>query len=444
MFKDKFNLKRLQSFSKKPHQHDIRLLIAPSGFKETLGPEQVADCIEDGVRRVLDEERAFIRKVPLHDGGEGFAIALTSVKGGELRHLEVTGPTGQSIQSCYGVFGEDNKTAVVDMASAAGLRLVPKDCRDPTVTTTYGVGQLIAAALDEGCNKIIIGCGDSGTSDGGAGMLQALGVQLRAKDGSALPIAQGGGSLSNLDNICQQEIHPRLRSKETQVQIEAVCNIKNVLCGPRGVARVYGPQKGATPDQVEHLSTALEKLAWATQPICGGEEGIGNLPGSGASGGLGTGLLLLGGRLRARQEAIDEYFGLATLFDEPWDIVITGEGSLDSQSTHGKMTVEIAKRAQQHGAKVIALAGSIGEDANEVYQVGISAFMSIVDGPSDLEEAKKHTDKLLRNAAEKAIRMIQAGIALRRNEPPRPPPAAILPQKRGDRSLFKFARVATT
>ncbi|KAK7911972.1 glycerate kinase [Apiospora marii] len=454
MFRSKFKLDRLQSFTKKPHEHDIRLLIAPSGFKETLGPEQVADCIEDGVRRVLDEKTAFIRKVPLHDGGEGFAIALTSVKGGELRHLEVTGPTGEPVQSSFGLFGEDNKTAVIDMASAAGLRLVPRDCRDPTSTTTYGVGQLVAAALDEGCTKIIIGCGDSGTSDGGAGMLQALGVQLRAKDGSVLPIAQGGGSLSDLDSICLDEIHPRLRST---VLIEAVCNIKNVLCGPRGVARVYGPQKGATPDQVEHLSLALEKLATAAQPICGRKEEIGNLPGSGASGGLGTGLLLLGAQLRARQEAIDDYFGLATLFDEPWDIVITGEGSLDSQSTHGKMTVEIAKRAQARGAKVIALAGSIGEDASEVYQVGISAFMSIVDGPSDLEEAKRNTDKLLRNAAEKAIRMIQAGTTLRRNERPRPsapatlvssrkesPRGKLLPGREGDRSLLKFARVATT
>lgn len=239
--------------------------------------------------------------------------------------------------------------------------------------------------------------------------------------------------------------------------IEAVCNINNVLCGPRGVARVYGPQKGATPEQVEHLSLALEKLATAAQPICGGEEEIGYLSGSGASGGLGTGLLLLGARLRARQEAVDEYFGLATLFDEPWDIVITGEGSLDSQSTHGKMTVEIAKRAQARGAKVIALAGSIGEDASEVYQVGISAFMSIVDGPSDLEEAKRNTDKLLRNAAEKAIRMIQAGTTLRRNEPLRPPAVSnlvplrkdnprgkLIPGREGDRSLLKFARAATT
>ncbi|KAK8112767.1 glycerate kinase [Apiospora sp. TS-2023a] len=457
MFRNKFKLDRLQSFTKKPHEHDIRLLIAPSGFKETLGPEQVADCIEDGVRRVLDKKTAFIRKVPLHDGGEGFAIALTSVKGGELRHLEVTGPTGQLIQSSYGVFGEDNKTAVIDMASAAGLRLVPRDCRDPTATTTYGVGQLIVAALDQGCTKIIIGCGDSGTSDGGAGMLQALGVQLRAKDGSVLPMAEGGGSLSDLDSICLDEIHPRLRSKGDPILIEAVCNIKNVLCGPRGVARVYGPQKGATPEQVEQLALALEKLATAAQPICRGEEEIGSLPGSGASGGLGTGLLVLGARLRARQDAIDEYFGLATLFDEHWDIVITGEGSLDSQSTHGKMTVEIAKRAQARGAKVIALAGSTGEDANEVYQVGISAFMSILDGPSDLEEAKRNTDKLLRNAAEKAIRMIQAGTTLRRNERPRPPVLAalvppraenlrgkLLPGREGDRSLLKFARVATT
>ncbi|KAK8079039.1 glycerate kinase [Apiospora phragmitis] len=347
------------------------------------------------------------------------------------------------------------------MASAAGLRLVPKDCRDPTATTTYGVGQLMAAALDQGCNKIIIGCGDSGTSDGGAGMLQALECSyVQRTDPSCRQRREAGAYPTWTASVWMGYIpgYETKNSTDNKVQIEAVCNIKNVLCGPRGVARVYGPQKGATPEQVERLSVALEKLAAAAQPICGGEEEeIGNLPGRGASGGLGAGLLLLGARLRARQEAIDEYFGLATLFDaEPWDIVITGEGSLDSQSTHGKMTVEIAKRAQEHGAKVIALAGSIGEDASEVYQVGISAFMSIVDGPSDLEEAKKHTDKLLRNAAEKAIRMVQAGITLRQNEAPRPAPPVImpprkesprgklLPDREGDRSLLKFARVATS
>ncbi|KAK7993554.1 hypothetical protein PG989_006935 [Apiospora arundinis] len=452
-------MNRHPSSSKQPLEHVIKLLVAPSGFKESLGPEKVADCIEDGVRRVLDEKAAFIRKAPLHDGGEGFAIALTSVHGGELRHLEVTGPTGQPIQSCYGVFEEDKKTAVIDMASAAGLRLVPGTVE----TLPPQQRQLIAAALDQGCTKIIIGCGDSGTSDGGAGMLQALGGATTCK--RQVRVA-GGGSLCDLDSICLDGIHPHLQSKNNKVQIEAVCNIKNVLCGPYGVARVYGPQKGATPEQVERLSIALERLAMVAQPIYnqGEEEGekeeIGNLPGSGASGGMGTGLLLLGARLRARQEAIDEYFGLATLFDEPWDIVITGEGSLDSQSTHGKMTAEIAKRAQEHGAQVIALAGSIGEDANEVYRVGISAYMSILDGPSDLEEAKRNTDKLLRNAAEKAIRMILAGITLRRNEPPRPPsprPAIVPPRKEeiprgkllssgreGGRSLFKLARVATT
>ncbi|KAK7995328.1 glycerate kinase [Apiospora arundinis] len=462
LFRDTSVMNRHPSSSKQPLEHVIRLLVAPSGFKESLGPEKVADCIEEGVRRVLDEKAAFIRKAPLHDGGEGFAVALTSVNGGELRHLEVTGPTGQPIQSCYGVFGEDKKTAVIDMASAAGLRLVPRDCRDP-----HHHDNLIAAALNRGCTKIIVGCGDSGTSDGGAGMLQALGIQLLAKDGSTLPVAQGGGSLCDLDSICLDGIHPHLRNKDNEVQLEAVCNIKNVLCGPYGVARVYGPQKGATPEQVERLSIALERLAVAVQPIYTqgeedgeGKEEIGSLPGSGASGGMGTGLLLLGARLRARQEAIDEYFGLATLFDEPWDIVITSEGSLDSQSTHGKMTSEISKRAREHGAQVIALAGSIGEDASEVYRVGISAYMSILDGPSDLEEAKRNTDKLLRNAAEKAIRMILAGITLKRNEPPRSPsprPAIVAPRKEeiprgkllssgreGGRSLFKLARVATT
>ena len=189
----------------------LRILIAPSGFKESLGPEEVADCIEEGLRRVVAPEQAYLRKVPLHDGGEGFCRALVSAQGGGIRQKTVTGPIGKPVDSHFGLMGEDNKTAVLDMAAAAGLRLVPKDCRDPTITTTYGVGELMAAALDEGCNRIIIGCGDSGTSDGGAGMLQALGARLLDDEGKEIPVALGGSSLSRLASISLDQIHPRLR-----------------------------------------------------------------------------------------------------------------------------------------------------------------------------------------------------------------------------------------
>jgi glycerate kinase len=190
--------------------HPLRILVAPSGFKESLGPEQVADAIDAGVRRVLDDRSVIVRKLPLHDGGEGFARALVAAHGGEILEKQVIGPIGDPVSSHLGFLGNDRKTAVLDMAAAAGLRLVPKSARDPTVTTTYGVGQIMKEALDAGSNKIIIGCGDSGTSDGGAGMLQALGVRLLDANGDELPRAAGGRSLLRLDKIDWDGIHPRL------------------------------------------------------------------------------------------------------------------------------------------------------------------------------------------------------------------------------------------
>ena len=333
--------------------HPLRILVAPSGFKESLGPEHVADAIEAGIRTVLDGNFVILRKLPLHDGGEGFARALVATHGGFIIDVPVTGPTRSLVESHLGFIGKDKKTAVLDMAAAAGLRLVPKDERDPTITTTYGVGELIREALDAGSTKIIIGCGDSGTSDGGAGMLQALGVRLLDAEGEELPKAGGGRSLARLASICWDGVHPRLRESAgksprphlhtcfnaitvDKVQIEAVCNVKNVLCGPKGVARVYGPQKGATPEQVDMLAASLERLAQVAQSTL--EEDISQAPGSGASGGLGTGLMLLGATLRARAEAINEYFEFDRVFENQWDFVITAEGALDFQSPNGKVS----------------------------------------------------------------------------------------------------------
>ncbi|KAH7016058.1 glycerate kinase [Microdochium trichocladiopsis] len=435
----------------------LRILVAPSGFKESLGPDEVADCIEAGIRRVLpDPSVAEIRKLPLHDGGEGFCRALvaamrnaSAVTGTKLnitdgiREVLVTGPVGKPVLSHYGIVTLDTKAraavasdldktqkiGILDMAAAAGLSLVPATCRDPTLTTTYGVGELIAAALDEGCDRIIVGCGDSGTSDGGAGMLQALGARLLDSQGKELPRAAGGASLLGLEEIDMSGLHPRLRDSATKVHIEAVCNIKNILTGPRGVARVYGPQKGASPAQVKLLSRALDKLASVAERLSPVEHhNIGTRPGSGASGGLGTAMLLLGGRLRPREDAIDEYFGVSQLFSPPaasqsldplkaqqkkWDLVVTAEGCLDAQSAQGKLTVEIARRARKHGAAVVALAGTIGAGADGVYDDGIAAFTSILDGPRSLRDAIDSTAVLLTDAAERAIRMIQMGMGLR-------------------------------
>lgn len=414
----------------------LRILVAPCGFKESLGPEDVASCIEAGVKRAVGDIPAFVRKVPVHDGGEGFCKSFVAHHSGKMYELEVTGPIGKPVMAHYGIvnMNDNSKTAVLDMASAAGLRLVPKDHRNPTLTTTYGVGQLMSAALDNGCQRIIIGCGDSGTSDGGAGMLQALGAQLFDSKGNELPLAAGGASLADLKNISLANIHHRLRTStkgklgccrtccnvfplangtiDDQVTIEAVCNIKNILCGERGVARVYGPQKGATPNQVETLSKAMDSLAKAAKSILGKD--ISTAPGAGASGGLGAGLMLLNTTLRPRAAAIDDYFQLQEEFKHQWDMVFTAEGSLDWQSAKGKMTVEIAKRARASGCpQVIALAGTIRDGAESVYAEGIAAFTSIIDSPLSLEDAIEQTPMLLTNSAERTMRMLLVGLSMR-------------------------------
>lgn len=333
---------------------------------------------------------------------------------GEIIPVEVMGPVGAPVSSHIGIIRKPGgATGVLDMAAAAGLRLVPTDARDPTKTTTYGVGELMAKALDEGCTRIIVGCGDSGTSDGGAGLLQALGVELLDANQHELPKAQGGGSLVDVQSISMEAIHPRLRGRH--VHIEAVCNIKNVLCGERGVARIYGPQKGATPEQVEGLSLGLERYAEVVSSIVGRD--VATAPGSGASGGLGAGLLLLGGKLRPRQEAINDHFAFDSLFEKEWDVVITAEGMIDSQSTQGKMTTEIARRGKENGALVIALAGTIGNGADSCLESGIEAFTSILQAPTSLAEAIQDTPRLLREGAERVMRMIMVGMQLRSPSP---------------------------
>lgn len=243
-------------------------------------------------------------------------------------------------------------------------------------------------------------------------MLQALGVKLLDLDGNDIPAASGGAALSKLASISLDDIHPRLRpGAADRVKIEAVCNIKNILCGPNGVARVYGPQKGATKVQVEILSGALNRLAAALEPILATD--ISYTPGSGASGGLGVGLMLLGAELRARSEAINDYFHIDDILDQRWDFVFTAEGSLDSQSAKGKMTVEVARRARDYGAQVIALAGTIGDGADTVYEEGIEAFTSILNAPLSLEQAIKETEKLVKDSAERTMRMIQTGMSIR-------------------------------
>ncbi|MCC9704748.1 glycerate kinase [Streptomyces sp. MNU76] len=375
-----------------------------------LSAEAAAEAIAEGVRRVVPE--AEVDLIPLVDGGEGTAAALAASTGGRLVPRFATGPVGEPVDTHFALLGSPapgvtdtamTDTAVVEMAAVAGLSLVPTALRDPGATTTYGVGELIRAVLDTGVGRILIGCGDSGTSDGGAGALQALGARLLDADGLELPA--GGRELTRLDRIDPTRLDPRLKD----VELLVACNPFNVLCGERGVARVFGPQKGATPEQVEELSTALETWAYVlTRDLpdvpAGADLRYG--PGTGASGGLGAGLAALGARPLPRFEVLLGHLDLDARLARA-DLVITAEGALDHQTPRGKVPAEVARRAKLHGRPVLALAGTLGEGAREV--PGVDAYTGILPAPMALTEAMLRVSELLADATERALRMIVLG-----------------------------------
>jgi glycerate kinase len=386
-----------------------RILVAPSGFKESLDAVEVAAAISAGIRRVIPG--VSINSVPMADGGEGTAAALASATGGKIIRTRVTGPVGLLVDSHFAVLGTvDRPTAVVEMAAAAGLRLVPGTMRNPGLTTTRGVGELILAALDQGVERIVVGCGDSGTSDGGAGALRALGVRILDAKGKDLP--EGGAALADAGSVDFSGLDPRLAA----CQLELALNPFNVLCGPQGVARVFGPQKGATPDQVEQLSQGLDHWAALLAEATGTpEEFLRTGPGTGASGGLGAGLAAVGGRLVPRFELLLDS-GLAGIDLDAHianaDLVVTAEGAIDFQTPRGKVPAEVARRAQRAGVPVLAFAGSIGKDAADVHAAGIDAIAGIIPIPMDLDRAVAEGATLLQEATERTFRVLLLGSAI--------------------------------
>ncbi|MER5551105.1 glycerate kinase [Streptomyces sp. NPDC002793] len=411
-----------------------RFAVAPSGFKESLSAQEAAQAIAEGLLRVVPD--AEIDLIPLVDGGEGTAQALAAATGGRLVHRTATGPVGEPVATHFALLGGSThgpRTAVVEMAAVAGLGLVPTDRRDPVATTTYGVGELIRGALDAGAHRILVGCGDSGTSDGGAGALQALGARLLDADGRELP--PGGGSLRRLSRIDASGLDPRLSEAEMLV----ACNPYNVLCGPQGVARVFGPQKGATARQVEELSEALDHwagvLARDVRPrLCGAPDtaptdSLRHGPGTGASGGLGAGLAALGARLLPRFEVLLDHLDLDARLARA-DLVITAEGALDLQTPRGKVPAEVARRAKLFGRPVLALAGTIGEGAQQVRESGVDAYSGILPAPVGLAEALDRGAEFLADASERALRMVLIGIGLTSTGTPghgTPGPRAVAP-----------------
>jgi len=353
-----------------------KVVIAPDSFKESLSALEVAEAIERGFRQIFPQVQYV--KLPMADGGEGTVDSMVAATGGEIVRVTVTGPLGQPVQAFYGLLGE-GETAVIEMAAASGLHLAPKAQRDPRMTTSYGTGELIQAALDRGVKTIILGIGGSATNDGGAGMMQALGARLLDENRQALP--PGGAALAQLAYIDLSGVDPRLQ----QVSITAACDVDNPLCGANGASAVFGPQKGATPEMVTQLDAALRHYGTLLEQATGRE--VINAPGAGAAGGMGAALLgMLNARLRPGIEIVIETLQLEEALRDA-DLVITGEGRLDSQSIHGKTPIGVARVAKRFGLPVIGIAGSLSKDYQVVHQHGIDAAFSVLDRVVSLEEA---------------------------------------------------------
>jgi len=366
----------------------MKIVIAPDSFKESLSALEVAEAVERGFRMVFPE--AEYVKVPMADGGEGTVQSLVDATGGRIVEVEVTGPLGEPVLAFFGLLG-DGKTAVIEMAAASGLHLVPRDRRNPLVTTTRGTGELIRAALDAGANHLIIGLGGSATNDGGAGMVQALGGRLLDRDGR--DIGLGGGALADLQAIDLSELDPRLKS----VRIDVACDVDNPLTGAKGASAIFGPQKGATPDMVAILDRNLAHYADMIRRELGKQ--VGDIPGAGAAGGLGAGLLaFLPAELKRGVDIVIETVQLAERVKGA-DLVITGEGRIDGQTVFGKTPIGVAKTAKRFGVPVIGIAGSLGDDSMAVLDHGIDALFTIVPGVVPLEQALEQAERYVTQTA---------------------------------------------
>lgn len=372
----------------------MKIVIAPDSFKGSASALQVAEALAAGWRRVFPE--ATIETVPMADGGEGTMEALVAATGGSTKTIEVQDPLGRSIEASFGILG-DGRTAVVEVAAASGLPLLAPSERNPLLTATYGTGQLIRAALEEGIQRLLIGLGGSATVDAGAGLVSAIGAKLLTSDGNT--IGPGGGSLEKLAKIELGDL-PQLLGK---VEVLAACDVDNPLTGPQGAAAIFGPQKGATPQQVVQLDSNLNHWAKIVSRDLGID--VENLPGAGAAGGIGACLVAF---LKAKLVPGIQMVAAAAKLEEKLtgaDLVITGEGRLDGQSARGKTPMGVAQLAAKQKLPVLAIGGSIAEDASLLYNQGIGAMLSIAPGPMSLEDAITQGPKLLVEAGERAARL---------------------------------------
>ena len=376
----------------------MKIVVAPQAFKGSLSATEVGNSMIKGIENVIENSTNLL--VPVADGGDGTLETLVESSQGKINSIKVTGPLGEQQNSAWGALGK-NKTAIIEMARSSGLALVPINKLNPLISTTYGLGEVILDALNQGYRDFIIGIGGSATNDAGAGMAQALGAKLLDSNGNELPF--GGESLSKLNSINIDGIDTRI--KESNFAI--ACDVNNPLTGPEGASAIYGPQKGATPEMVNTLDQALTNFAEIVEKDLGIK--INDVEGSGAAGGLGGGLIaFLNGKLRKGVDIVLDFVDIDKALTNT-NLVITGEGQLDFQTIYNKAPIGVAKRAKHLGIPVIAISGSLGENFSVVHEHGIDAASSIISKPMTLEEASKTAPELIASATEQALRYMKIG-----------------------------------
>lgn len=378
----------------------MRVLVAPDSFKGSMDASTFCAIAEEVFSACLPG--CEVLGLPMADGGEGTAEALVRGTGGELRVLTVRGPMGAPVEASYGLLG-DGVTAVVEMAQASGLPLVPPGTHDPLRASSYGTGELITEALRQGAEHVILALGGSATNDGGMGALQALG--FRFLDHAGEPVAQTAEALSHIRSVVVADIDVRLGSTRFTI----ASDVTNPLLGARGATAVYGPQKGADEKALQHLEQGLAHFADITQQATGAD--YREHPGAGAAGGMGFGFLsYLGAALRSGFEVVAETYGLEQRLQQGhWDLLITGEGQVDSQSVQGKLVGRLAALGQAQQIPVLVLAGSIRGDLEGLYRAGVTSVSSIVEGPMTLEQAMEQTPMLLRRRLTDLCRLWRVG-----------------------------------
>lgn len=377
----------------------MKIVIASDSYKGSNTSLKVAGLIEKGARVVFPD--ADVVKIPIADGGEGTVEALVSGLGGEIIQVNAEDPLNRQVSAFYGII--DGK-AVLEMAAASGLPLLKENEKNPRKASTYGTGQVLAAALEAGYRDITIGIGGSATNDGGAGMAQALGYRLTDRDGGEIP--RGGAALADIASVDSSGVNPLLKD----AKIHVACDVDNPLLGEHGASAVYGPQKGADPQMVKELDSALRHFAdvvedWKGRPMR-------EIPGAGAAGGLGFGLTAFcDAEIKSGIETILDLVDFTEKIDGA-DLVITGEGKIDGQSIRGKVPIGVAARTAPAGLPVLAIVGDIGQGASAVYEYGIDSIMSTVDRAMPLEDAIARSAECLEDAAERACRIIRIGMKI--------------------------------